>query len=304
LHTAQVTLADSNGALYTNTWSFTTAFQSLPSILPGPIVASNQEVGIVIFSTNDAWMGSNYGATSSKTIYARFSMEFDNLNGETGGGGGYGGLQFILGGINGAQHVIAGNNWSSLNWSFDPYPVPFTDLSPVTPIVFGEWHTIVERVDYAPSANATVTLWLDPDFTQTEAGQPNAPVVVSTVDTFDTIALRTGNGTTSATFSNIVMSATSSGVGFVAPAAPQFQNLVPAANRRSGGFWHLWHRHESCDFNFGWQSGHADLRGHGQQYSRQLSAAHAFCGEFLAHGCAECHRFKWRTLFYELGLYC
>jgi len=233
LHTAQVTLADSNGALYTNAWSFTTAFQSLPSVLPGPIVATNQEVGIVIFSTNDAWMGANYGPTSSKTIYARFSMEFDNLNGETGSGGGYGGLQFILGGISGTQYLIAGNNWFSTNWSMDPNTPPtppMADLTPVTPIVFHEWHTIVERVDYNPTGNATVNIWLDPDFTQTEAAQPNAPLTVSTVDTFDTIALRVGNGTTSATFSNIIMSATSAGVGFAAPAAPQFQNLTPAAN--------------------------------------------------------------------------
>jgi hypothetical protein len=232
-HTASVTLADNNSNLYTNTWSFTTAFQSLPSVLPGPILASNQEVGIVIFSTNDAWVGANYGSTSGRTIYARFSMEFDNLNGETGGGGGYGGLQFILGGINGQQNVIAGNAWISTNWSVDPYPAPQTDLTPVTPIVFGEWHTIVERVDYTPGGNATVNIWLDPDFTQTEAGQPNGPVTVSTVDTFDTIALRTGNGTASATFSNIVIAATSASVGFAAPASPQFLNLTPAANASS-----------------------------------------------------------------------
>lgn len=240
LHTAVVTLADNNGSLYTNEWSFTTAFQSLPSVLPGPIVASNQETGIVIFSTNDVWMGANYGASSGKTIYARFSMEFDNLNGESGpppgsNGGGYGGLHFLLGGINGAQHVIAGNAWVSTNWSFDPYSAPQADLNPVTPIVFGEWHTIVERVDLSPSGNATVNLWLDPDFTQTEANQPNAPVTVSTVDTFDTIALRTGNGTTSATFSNIVIAATSADVGFAAPAAPQFVNLIPASNDAAAG---------------------------------------------------------------------
>ena len=230
LHTAQVSLADNNSVSYTNAWSFTTAFQSLPSILPGPIVASNQEVGIVIFSTNDAWVGANYSATSGKTIYVRFSMEFDNLNGEAVSGGGYCGLQFILGGISGQQNTIAGNDWTSLNWSVDPNPAPQTDLNPDTFIVFGEWHTIVERVDYTPSGNATVNIWLDPDFTQTEAAQPNGPVTVSTGDTFDTIALRTGNGTTSATFSNIVMAATSAGAGFAAPAAPQFLNLVPAAN--------------------------------------------------------------------------
>jgi hypothetical protein len=234
LHTAQVTLADNNGTLYTNAWSFTTAFPSLPSVLPGPIVASNQEVGIIIFSTNDAWLGANYGPTSGNTIYARFSIEFDNLNGETGAGGGYGGLQFFEGGINGTPHLIAGNAWISTNWSVDPYPPGAqTDLAPLTPIVYHEWHTIVERVDYTPSGNSTVNVWLDPDFTLTEAAQTTPPTTISIVDTFDTIALRTGNGTTSATFSNIVLAATSAGAGFAAPAAPQFQNFVPAPNAPS-----------------------------------------------------------------------
>jgi hypothetical protein len=231
LHTAQVTIADNNSVSYTNTWSFTTAFQSLPSVLPGPIIASNQEVGIVIFSTNDAWVGANYGSTSGKTIYARFNINFNNLNGETGSGGGYGGLQFFVGGLSGTPHLIAGNAWISTNWSVDPYPPGAqTDLNPVTPVGFNAWHTIVERIDYSPGGNSTVNIWLDPDFTQTEAGQPNAPTTIPIVDTFDTIALRTGNGTTSATFSNMVMAATSAGAGFAAPAAPQFLNLVPTAN--------------------------------------------------------------------------
>jgi hypothetical protein len=232
LHTALVTLADNNNTSYTNTWSFTTGFPSLPATLPGPIVVSNNESGLVIFSAaGDDWLGANYGANSSQTIYTKFSMEFDNLNGETGSGGGYGGLHFFLGGSNGTPHLIAGNAWLSTNWSVDPYPpLSQSDLLPVTPIVFQQWHTIVERVDYTPGGNSTVNVWLDPDFTQTEAAQPNPPVTISMVDTFDTILLRTGNGTTSATFSNIVMAATSASVGFAAPAAPQFQNLVPAAN--------------------------------------------------------------------------
>jgi hypothetical protein len=226
LHTAQIIVNDSSGSAFTNTWSFTTAFQSLPSILPGPIVASNQESGIVIFSTNDAWVGTNYGPASSKSIYVRFSMEFDNLNGETGSGGGYGGLHFYEGGTNGTPHLIAGNDWNSTNWSVDPYPpLPQTDLNPVTPIVFHQWHTIVERVDYTPGGNAAVNIWLDPSFNVTEAAQPNAPIMFSMNDTFDTVLLRTGNGTASATFSNIVMAATSGDTGFaVVPAVMSITN--------------------------------------------------------------------------------
>jgi hypothetical protein len=234
VHTAQVVVQDDNEVSYTNTWSFTTAFQSLPSVLPGPIVASNQEVGIVIFSTNDVWLGTNYGTASGRTIYARFSIEFDNLNGETGNGGGYGGLQFFTGGLSGTPHLIAGNAWISTNWSVDPYPPGSqTDFAPATPIVFGQWHTIVERDDYTPYGNSTVNIWLDPDFTKTEANQPTPPITISIVDTFDTIALRTGNGTASATFSNILMAATSAGVGFVAPASPTFEDYTPGQNASS-----------------------------------------------------------------------
>jgi hypothetical protein len=232
LHMAQIIVNDSSGSIFTNTWSFTTAFQSLPSILPGPIVASNQEVGIVIFSANDAWVGTNYGPASSKIIYARFSMEFDNLNGETGSGGGYGGLHFFEGGTNGTPHLIAGNAWISTNWSADPYPpLPQTDLNPVTPIVFHQWHTIVEKVNYAPGANAAVKVWLDPNFNLTEAAQPNAPITFSMNDPFDTIMLRTGNGTTSATFSNIVMAATSGDIGFAV--VPAVMNIANAGGSMS-----------------------------------------------------------------------
>jgi len=59
--------------------------------------------------------------------------------------------------------------------------VPQTDMNPVAPIVFGEWHTIVERVDLSPSGNATVNVWLDPDFTQPEDSQPTADYTQSAV---------------------------------------------------------------------------------------------------------------------------
>jgi hypothetical protein len=215
LHAAQIIVDDSSGSAFTNTWNFTTGFTSLPAILPGPIVVSNNETGLVIFSaTADAWLGTNYGTNSSLTIYARFSMEFDNLNGENGNGGGYGGLHFFAN-QGTTPHLIAGNAWISTNWSVDPYPpLPQTDLNPIIHIVFHQWHTIVERIDYTRGGSSAVKIWLDPNFNLMEAAQPNTPITFSMDDTFDTIMLRTGNGTTSATFSNIVMAATSADVGF------------------------------------------------------------------------------------------
>jgi hypothetical protein len=224
-----VVVANGNPSAPTNfTYSQPAVPTGLPAVLPGPIVVSNNETGLVIFSAaEDAWLGTNYGTNSSRTIYARFSMEFDNLNGKTGSssGGGYGGLHFFAN-QGATPHLIAGDAWVSTNWSVDPYPPLLqTDLNPVTPIVFHQWHTIVERVDYTPGGNSAVKVWLDPNFNLTEAAQPNAPITFSMDDTFDTIMLRTGNGTTSATFSNIVMAATSADAGFaVVPAVMSITN--------------------------------------------------------------------------------
>ncbi|MGC9943555.1 MAG: hypothetical protein ABSE48_17140 [Verrucomicrobiota bacterium] len=228
VHAVELAVEDANNNSYTNSWSFTTGFSSLPAVLPGPMVVSNNESGLLIFSAaGDGWLGTNYGPNSIRTVYARFSMAFNNLNGETGSGGGYGGLHFFDGTT---PHLIVGNNWPSLNWSFDTSEGLEDDLTPFTPIVFNEWHTMVERIDYSPGGNATVDIWLDPDFTQTEANQPNAPYTLSMDDTFDNILLRTGNGTTSATFSNIVIAATSADAGFVPPTVPQFLGFVPGQN--------------------------------------------------------------------------
>ena len=233
LHTVQVTVADNNNNLFTNTWSFTTGFPSLPATLPGPISDSdNGGAGVVIFNASgDGWVGTNYEANSSRTIYARFSMAFQNLNGESGGGGGFGGLEFYQ---DSTERSIYGNNWLSLNWSLDVNGQPLDqDLNPVTPIIFNEYHTIVVRIDYQIEANANVSVWLDPDFTQTEVNQPNPPVQLSFNNTFDQIHLRCGNGSASATWTNIIMAATSADVGFAPPVIAQFQAFVPGMNASS-----------------------------------------------------------------------
>jgi hypothetical protein len=232
LHTVQVTLSDNNNNLFTNTWSFTTGFPSLPATLPGPISDSdNGGPGVVIFNASgDGWVGTNYEANSTRTLWARFSMAFQNLNGESGGGGGFGGLEFYQ---DNTERSIYGNNWLSLNWSLDVNGQPLDqDLNPATSIVFNEYHTIVVEIEYQIEANAIVNVWLDPDFTQTVANQPNPPVQLSFDNTFDQIHLRCGNGTASATWTNIIMAATSADVGFPQPVVVpvQFQSFVPGIN--------------------------------------------------------------------------
>jgi hypothetical protein len=217
-HTATVSLTDSNGAPYSTSWSFTVdPYPSLPITVPGPIdVFSGQDD--ILFTSQNEWLGANYGSTSTNTLYTRFSMTFFDLNGETGSGGGFGGLEFYLGTT---EQFLVGNNWTSTNWSVSVETGNTADIPPVTPIVLGSYHTMVVKSVYSPVTNATVEVWLDPDFTKTEGNQPNPPLVLSITNTFDNIHLRCGNGTAHAQFTNIVLAATAPGVGFpsAAPSA-------------------------------------------------------------------------------------
>jgi hypothetical protein len=228
-HTVLVTLADNTGSSFTNGWSFNTAFGSLPVLLAGPITASNN-VDVVVFTTNDVWLGTNYQSTSSLTLYARFGMEFNTTN-DTSTTYTFGGFEFWQ---NSTEQLLVGKSGASQNWSMAAVAgFPDTDIPPVTPVVTNQWHIFVVRVDFSPGGNATAQIWLDPDFTQTEAAQPNAPLVLTLNDTFNNIHLRSGFSDASATYSNIIISATSAGVGFVAPSAPQFQGYVPGLNAPS-----------------------------------------------------------------------
>jgi len=229
-HSVRLVASDTSNHSFTNDWNFTTGFTSLPATLPGPFAISNANSDFLIFTAaGDPWLGTNYNASSTRTLYTRFSMTFHDVNGETGGGGGYGGLHFMQ---DNAEKLLVGNSWTSLNWSLDAAGTQ-NDLFPGIPVVLNEWHTMVVRTDYALGANAAVSVWLDPDFSQIEASQPNPPIQMTTDVLFNQIRLRCGNGTANAEFSNIIVAATSAGVGFVAPSVPQFQGFVPSVNAAS-----------------------------------------------------------------------
>jgi hypothetical protein len=228
-HSVQLVVTDSSSSRFTNAWSFTTGYASLPIHVAGPFTTGGGN-DLTLFSTSgEPWIGTNYNDSSSRTLYTRFSMVFNDLNGETGSGGGYGGLHFFQ---DNSEKLLVGNGWTSLNWSLDAAGSQ-QELNPQTPVILGEWHTIVIRTDYLPGGNDNVKIWLDPDFSQTEANQPNPPYTFSADTSFNNIRLRCGNGTASATWSNIVLAATSAGVGFVAPSDPQFQSYVPLQNATS-----------------------------------------------------------------------
>jgi len=224
LHTAQLVVTDNNSGNFTNTWSFTTGYASLPVTVAGPLTTGGGNDFTLFSAAGDPWVGSNYNTNSTATLYARYSMVFNDLNNESGGGGGYGGLHFMQ---DNDQMLIAGNAWVSLNWSLDA-AASQQDLSPLTFVTLGEWHTIVVRTEYVAGSNDVVKVWLDPDFNQTEANQPNAPLVLNANNSFNNIRLRCGNGTASATWTNIIMAPTATGVGFLPSADVVFDNKFPA----------------------------------------------------------------------------
>jgi hypothetical protein len=232
LHTALVTMKDSNNNSYTNAWSFLTGHTSLPVTLAGPYYTGGGTDLVIFTSSGEGWLYTNYNNSSSRTLYTRYSMEFNNLNGETGNGGGFGGLHFELSTAGDPEQLLVGNNWGSLNWSYDADAGGAADLNiagGTLPVNFGEWHTIVVRTDYVPNAPDNVTIYFDPDFTQPEANQNSQNITYLTTDvSFDNVRLRCGNGTASAEWTNIIVGALSTDVGFAAPTAPQFQGYVPS----------------------------------------------------------------------------
>jgi hypothetical protein len=143
-------------------------------------------------------------------------MAFGDLNGETADdqGGCYGGLQFFEGGPEnvGVERMLTGQTWLRNTWSIDDKlggEGGELALPPTNVVVTFEYHTMAIKSVYSANANATETVWLDPDFTKSEGNQPNPPVVVSINNTFDTVCLRCGNGTANAQFTNMVFTATS-----------------------------------------------------------------------------------------------
>jgi hypothetical protein len=87
---------------------------------------------------------------------------------------------------------------------------------PVTPIVVNEWHTMVIRSVYSSNNPTAETIWLDPDFTKSLNNQPQSLLTVSLNNTFNQVRLRCGNGSTFAEYTNIVMAANATDLGFPA----------------------------------------------------------------------------------------
>ncbi len=188
--------------------------------IPGPYTAAGSN--IIIVTNTDPWVGTNYLNTApSKTLYYRFSMEW-NTFGTT-----YGALELY----NNANEVFGiGDNYGNANWScFFYVSGNETDfnLNPVTTIVTGEWHTFVAKISFNQGAADNETIWMDPNFANSENNQSSSIITTQTFDaSFNQVYLRAG---TSATYSNIVFGTSAADVGFTVSATPVIGSLVPAA---------------------------------------------------------------------------
>ncbi len=132
-----------------------------------------------------------------------------NGEGADDAGGCYGGLHFYQGG---AERLLTGETWLRNTWSIDDKTGGEggeLSLPPATVVAVNEIHTMAVKSVYHANDATAVTIWLDPDFTKSEANQPNPPLNVSMDNTFDNVRLRCGNGSAAAEYSNITMAATS-----------------------------------------------------------------------------------------------
>jgi hypothetical protein len=213
-HTIAVSLTDSNNASYSTTWSFTVdQYPTLPVTQAGPFDVS-AGLDVTLWTSQNGWLGNNYGLNSTNTLYTRFSMVFyDFPQTVAADGGSYGGLHFFQ---DNNERMLVGDAWTSTNWSADAKEAGEPDLLPVTPIVVNEWHTMVVRSVYSPNNPTVETIWLDPDFTKGLNNQPQQPLTASLNNTFNQVRLRCGNGSTFAEFTNIVISASPADLGFPA----------------------------------------------------------------------------------------
>lgn len=138
----------------------------------------------------------------------------------------YAGMSFFDGG---AEHLGVGNGWDPYAYSAFNTSVGNLDLNSANPEPFVNYQevrstdmtTIVIRVDFNSFANDNITVWLNPNLSQTEAAQSAALTTYFSADAnFDMIYLREGGGGDGWTYSNFAIAENSTDTGFFAVPEP------------------------------------------------------------------------------------
>ncbi len=225
-------LTDNFNDSFTNIWSFTAGHGSLPFTMPGPFTVSQTTGDLTIIGAGDAWLGTNYQDNIGKatTLFYRFSEDFVTLDNTNDDGQSDGTAINTWGGLetynNNTEVLGIGNSGPDAYWSTFG-ALPDEELTPLTLITTNDWHTIAVEIQFDPGGADNITIWLNPDFSQTNVNQPNANTYSFNASVYS-VRLRAGFLATTASFSNIVFGVQATDIGFAAPASPMFQNLVPA----------------------------------------------------------------------------
>ena len=183
-------------------------------------------------TVNETWnyappgLSLSRGASASGTLYFKYTVTNPASNNTTESY--YAGMSFFDGG---SEHLGVGNGWDP--WAYSAFsgglPGGNLDLKSATPepgetyqqVRSTDMTTIVIRVDFNSFANDNVTVWLNPNLSQTEAAQNAALTTYFSADAnFDTIYLREGGGGDGWTFSNFAIAENSTDTGFFAVPEP------------------------------------------------------------------------------------
>lgn len=157
--------------------------------------------------------------TSSGTVYFCFTVT-NPASGGLAGENSFAAFELQNGG---SSTVGVGNNWNAWAYSVFGNTGEF-DLKSSTPEPAAVYQlirptdttTIALAVDYTPSGNDTLTIWLNPDFGLTPGAQTSNRTTVFTGDfSFTSLQLREGGAGDGWNFSNIQVAATPSEIGFV-----------------------------------------------------------------------------------------
>lgn len=151
------------------------------------------------------------GTTSNRADMDQYTTQGALLLGKQWGRAAY--SYTVNGAVNGDLNAIGAP---------DPAPYAFIDTN---------WHTVVARINYNAAAADSATVWFDPDFNLTEAGQDAAVTTALSTGagnySFNTFVLRAGNNGMTINFADIVFATDPTDVGF-AP-VPEPTALVLAA---------------------------------------------------------------------------
>lgn len=175
-------------------------------------------------TVNETWnyappgLNLNRGASATGTLYFRYTVTTAS-NRDTEGY--YAGMSFFDQGV---EHLGVGNGWDPWAYSAFNTTVGNFDLKSANPepgdtyqhVRSTDTTTIVLRVDFNSFANDNITVWLNPNLSETEGGQSSALTTYFSADAnFDTIYLREGGGGDGWTFSNFAIAETFSEIAAV-----------------------------------------------------------------------------------------